>query len=149
MEALNDLQSLEPLADLVLVSADGIEFRVHRVFLARSSLFFREMFSSGSKSSLEMVEMPNSDTNGLPRVQLPEFQGCALEIFLNCVYSPFSGISCGTRFPSLITEQNLTLITEAARKYQMPSLLAASDDFCCRQVKLCSAAVVQWMGFAY
>ncbi|KZO98270.1 hypothetical protein CALVIDRAFT_38454 [Calocera viscosa TUFC12733] len=41
---------LSPTADIILVSLDGIEFRVHRLFLREGSGFFRRMFEDASPS---------------------------------------------------------------------------------------------------
>lgn len=128
-------QSLERLSDLVLVSSDGVEFRVHKVFLARSSPFFRELFST---AALDGGQIQVSDTT---RLQLNELEAPQLETFLNYVYSP-----PGT---SPISLDNVKMLTEAGRKYQMQTLLSASDDFCTRKVDLVDKAVLEWLGFAY
>lgn len=135
MESISETcRKLKSFADMTLVASDGIEFHVHKVFLARSSIFFREMFlSAGSTSHL-------SESS---RLQLSEFQGCDLREFLNCIYSP-AGI------PIPISLDNVKMLTEAARKYQMPALMTASDMFCCQEVNLVGGGqVLDWLSFAY
>lgn len=135
MENIDDtFQSLAPLSDLVLIASDGSGFRVHKVFLARSSFFFRDMFLNAEGSS---------SFSSTSRLNLDELQGSDLKDLLNCIYwpvgSPSSPFSLG----------NVKMLTEAARKYEMPMLLAGSDEFCCKTIEVKSGSVVEWLGFAH
>lgn len=130
-------QDLEHLSDLVLVSADGVEFHVHKVFLARSSPLFRDMLSSTS-----IFSCGDGQASGHTRLQLHVLIGCELEAFLECIYMPAGGSAS-------ITQNNVKMLTEASRKYQMPTLLAAIDEFCCQSVEVNSGNVVEWLLFAY
>ena len=105
MAALADLCSgLEPLADLILVGSDGVEFPVHKFILAKYSMLFRDMFSSADSSSLNPEQKNGSPE--LPRLQLSDMPGKDLEVFLTCFHL---GAGTGTVSPFKVgvTEQAL------------------------------------------
>lgn len=143
METLTEkLQRLEGLSDLRLVSADGVVFHVHKVCLAGSSLFFRDMFCAGTSPN-EMLQLHAEF--GQTELQLRELKGCELEVFLGRIYMTDSA----GEFFHPITLDNVKILTEAARKYQVPSLLAFSDNFCVEAAEVNSGSVIDWLKFAY
>ena len=112
-------------ADAVLVSSDGVEFPCHKVYLSNNSLVFEDMFSSTSQA----------------RVNFEEMDSVQLEDFLKCIYSPAG--------KNPLNLDNVKPLTEAARKYHMPALLTASDDFCSREVGLSNDSFLDWAAFAF
>lgn len=114
---------------MVLVSSDGVQYPGHKVILANHSLFFQELFSSTSDNRLNLEDLNSSN----------------LEDLLNYLYGGPTGAS-------VLSSKNVKPLTEAARKYQMPQLLKASDEFCAREVaaalELDSSSVLSWLAFA-
>ncbi|XP_034768884.2 kelch-like protein 33 isoform X1 [Acipenser ruthenus] len=91
----------------VRVQSDGHSFKAHRVALAAGGEFFRAMFSSGMKESLETT------------VHLPCLSSPVLSSLLRFIYSGAVLLSWGNVFE----------ITEAALLYQVGGLLQLCLDF--------------------
>ncbi|MGH0124563.1 UNVERIFIED_CONTAM: hypothetical protein FKN15_021300 [Acipenser sinensis] len=91
----------------VRVQSDGHSFKAHRVALAAGGDFFRAMFSSGMKESLETT------------VHLPCLSSPVLSSLLRFIYSGAVLLSWGNVFE----------ITEAALLYQVGGLLQLCLDF--------------------
>ncbi|KAK1152886.1 kelch-like protein 33 isoform X1 [Acipenser oxyrinchus oxyrinchus] len=91
----------------VRVQSDGQSFKAHRVALAAGGDFFRAMFSSGMKESLETT------------VHLPCLSSPVLSSLLRFIYSGAVLLSWGNVFE----------ITEAALLYQVGGLLQLCLDF--------------------
>lgn len=125
------LAKLEFLSDLTLISGDGTEFPVQKAVLAKESPFFRELFSSCV-----------SDTGSRASLVFTEFNAEQLGVFIAAIYS----------LERPISEQNVKCLTEAARKYQLPNLLEACQEFCCNTISLGFVSfepVIEWWHFAY
>lgn len=120
------LDDLKKYSDVVLVSSDGDEHSCHKVYLSNSSLFFRELFSSTTDSRVVIESMSSAELRDL----------------LKCVYSPFE---CDSQ----IHINNVKMLIEAARKYQMSGLLRACDNFCTQKVNLYDEVIFDWMAFAF
>lgn len=125
---------MESLSDLVLVSKEGVEHRVHVAFLARYSGFFRKMFTSGVVGGTDKLK-------DLPvRMKMEDMSGSELKNLLDCIYAP--------EISSNVSLKNVKTLTEAARKYEMTELLAACGDFCMKKVELENTSVLDWYSFA-
>jgi len=86
-------------ADLILLSADAKEFRVHRIILSVASPVFRDMFT---------FPHPHDPTNQLPHVHLPETT-TTLDILLRYIYPIPS--------PKIEDFATLTNVLVSAEKY--------------------------------
>lgn len=63
------------MTDIILVSSDEREFKVHKIILISSSIIFKNMFTTGmQESSLKKIELP--------------YSGEALELVLDFIYDP-------------------------------------------------------------
>lgn len=92
------LSQLEYLSDLVLVSAEGDKFSVHKVFLAKYSGFFRELFSpisTGPSTSADVgekrrrLEMAQTgpDSHKVLEVKMDDISSEILETLIAHIYS--------------------------------------------------------------
>lgn len=95
------LGELEYLSDMVLISGDGVKINVHRVFLAKYSGFFRELFASGCSSSREQnAEISQStrvESGSVPdkiELRLPEVSSEALRALVSLVYCTAGKKTC-------------------------------------------------------
>ncbi|XP_041092749.1 kelch-like protein 33 [Polyodon spathula] len=108
----------------VRVQSDGHSFKAHRVALAAGGDFFRAMFSSGMKESLETT------------VHLPCLSSPVLSSLLQFIYSGAVLLSWGNVFE----------ITEAALLYQVGGLLQLCLDFL--QIEINEDNCLDCMAFA-
>ncbi|KAJ7063861.1 hypothetical protein C8F01DRAFT_1021979 [Mycena amicta] len=105
----------DPAADVILVSSDQVQFRLHRVVLSIVSPFFQTMFS------LPQGENASETVQGLPTVQMNE-SGAVLQRLLRFWYP-------GVELPStpFATISELAELLELiVLKYEMHSLIPAS-----------------------
>ena len=121
---LSFLKRLAAFSDMVLVSLDEVEYPCHKAYLSNKSCFFLEMLSSTSDTRVN-IAMSSSE----------------LDDFLNCVYS--------SHMNTQINLNNVKMLTEAGRKYDMHELLTACDNFSTREVKLDEKSIFDWMPFAF
>lgn len=72
---LKELRKNGFMTDIILVSSDEREFKVHKLILISNSIFFKNMFTTGmQESSLKKIELP--------------YSGEALELVLDFIYDP-------------------------------------------------------------
>lgn len=116
---------LRHLSDVVLVSSEGTEYPGHKVILSMRSCFFKVLFSSTSQTRLSFDDLNSSELEDLMRFMY----GSSVTV-----------LNAGNAKP----------LTEAARKYQMPQLLSASDKFCSLRVAgtLDNTSILDWLEFA-
>ena len=82
---LSHIWTQQQLADVLLRSADGLEFPCHRLILAASSSFFQAMLATTGTQmrALQPAQGPFS----LPTLDLPSIQGDSLSVVLQAVYT--------------------------------------------------------------
>lgn len=97
-------------ADVILRSADGIDFRVHKLFLSKASHAFRDMFSA---PLVQPMSGSNSDSqrDGLPIIPVTETEK-SLSILLQMIY-PMD-------MPNLTDLPTLRLAMRTMDKYMVP-----------------------------
>src|ERR1700733_11553138 len=98
-----------PDADLILLSSDDVEFRVHRCILAAASPFFSDMFT------LPQPRVP-SDPITIPVIPVSELRQ-TLDSLLRFVYP--------VQDPPIHTLDQLNPILGSAFKYDFPSVISA------------------------
>jgi len=90
--------------DVLLRSSDGVQFRVHRIILATSSHFFKDMFSLPQQPTLDGLE-------ALSTVPFTEASD-TLDSLLRAIYPVDE--------PDLKLVQDIERVMEAAIKYDVP-----------------------------
>ena len=95
-----------PSADLILQSADGVHFHVHKVILAMSSQVLAGMCD---------LPQPDNDLQGIPVVAMPE-TSTTLHILLQLIYPD--------KHPEHVELSDLGDVGKAANKYDMQGVLA-------------------------
>jgi len=100
-----------PDADLILVSSDDSEFRVHRCILAAASLFFADMFTLPQPPMAISI----SGDNPIPVVPVSELRH-TLDSLLRFVYP--------VQDPPILTLDDLNPVLGAAFKYDFPSVIS-------------------------
>jgi hypothetical protein len=92
-------------ADVVLLSSDGVPFRVHKSILSTSSPFFHDMFTLHQPPDNELVD-------GLPAVHLSE-DAESLQCLVSVLY----------RIPSVVPDYDKALdLLAVSHKYDMASV---------------------------
>ena len=99
-------------ADIVLQSADSVNFRVHKSRLAASSPVFKDVFSLPQPSNDETVD-------GLPVVRLLEDAGTVRALII-ALY--------GTHFEIPASYESVLALLGAAQKYDMPAVKSSVLD---------------------
>lgn len=99
-----------PDADLILLSSDEVEFRVHRCILAAASPFFRDMFTLP-----QPVIAESNIISMVPIVPVSE-KGVNLDSLLRFIYP--------VPAPLIATLDELSAILGAAFKYDFPSVIS-------------------------
>ncbi|KAH9951148.1 hypothetical protein B0H21DRAFT_888504 [Amylocystis lapponica] len=105
----------KPSADIILISSDDVEFRVHRIILAEASTFFETLFALPQPASTQFSgageqTANHTDPNGLPVINVTE-TSAVLESLLRLCYP--------IRDPVLTDITVIRGILEAAVKYDM------------------------------
>ncbi|KAI0328721.1 hypothetical protein GY45DRAFT_959688 [Cubamyces sp. BRFM 1775] len=107
----------DPLADVILRSADNVHFRLHKIVLSLASDFFSDMFSlpqpgrGGTAASPSSTLNSESETvDGLPVIPVTESSAALESLF--CLCYPIDD-------PPLETVEQVRPTLEAALKYQM------------------------------
>lgn len=115
------LTKLSFLSDCVLVSSDGVEHEVHRPILALHSSVLLQMF--------EMCGSENFKDK--KRVTLEDLDDELLNAIVGVMYTvpKTTSSSYGGHSGHGISLDNVKQLAEAARKYDMPAVTAACDDF--------------------
>ncbi|EIW75070.1 hypothetical protein CONPUDRAFT_26165, partial [Coniophora puteana RWD-64-598 SS2] len=98
-----------PKADVFLRSADGMYFRVFKLFLSLASPFFEAMFSLPQPDNAD-----GENRDGLPVIPVSE-SSKTLDSFLKFCYP-----STLAEDPDLIQLDDVVDIIEASRKYEVP-----------------------------
>lgn len=126
------LEKMESFSDVVLISNEGVDYKLHKGVLARFSDFFKDMFSTLSPSEKRVgVDLSSSD----------------LETLLKCMYVP-GALNVNNEEIFSVDANNLHNLVEAARKYQMPEVLEACDDYCCQKEQFLDSGIARLLGFA-
>lgn len=109
-----------PTADVLLRSADGVDFRVHKLFLSEASSVFGDMFASphtGPPSPDNASSLPAGESDevvdGLPVITLSE-SGSTLEALLGFLYPGKGGEIKALAIASAVVG--------ATHKYSMPGV---------------------------
>lgn len=108
----------KPTADAILRTKDGVAFRVHTAILAEASPFFADMFTLPQPSQADPKSSSEGDSeraDSLPVIDVTE-DSATLEKTLRYCYP-------GVDNPMLATVGELEVIMEAAKKYQLDSVL--------------------------
>lgn len=124
------LHDMEFLSDFVLVSIEGFEYRVHKGFLARVSTVFKNMFYD-IRQGEQMLKVDLSSNE--------------LVDLLHCIYLPSAlGLDNGT-----INVDNIRVLAEAARKYQIEEILRACDVLGVQKIDVNISNAAEWLEFSY
>ncbi|KAJ7022055.1 hypothetical protein C8F04DRAFT_971945, partial [Mycena alexandri] len=114
-------------ADMILRSSDLVDFRVHKLFLSKASLVFRDMISlqargplSSSSSSPNATYPDALSPTGLPIVPLLDEPAPAVDMLIRFCYIPL--------IPALPTLSDIELALHLGSKFQMPHMLAAAKS---------------------
>ncbi|KAJ7925391.1 hypothetical protein B0H13DRAFT_1975184 [Mycena leptocephala] len=114
-------------ADMILRSSDLVDFRVHKLFLVKASLVFRDMISLhargplSSSSSSPNVTYPDAlSPTGLPIVPLPDEPAPAVDMLLRFCYIPL--------IPTPSTLSDIELALHLGSKFLMPHILSAAKS---------------------
>lgn len=81
MASVTEIAGLEALSDMFVVSSEGARFPVHKVFLARFSLLFREMFASDEGGAQQGC---HQEPGKKPELQLSDLNSKELEALIRC-----------------------------------------------------------------
>ncbi|KAJ6607946.1 hypothetical protein B0H10DRAFT_1816815 [Mycena sp. CBHHK59/15] len=113
--------------DMILRSSDLVDFRVHKLFLSKASLVFRDMISLhargplSSSSSSPNAAYPNAlSSTGLPIVPLLDEPAPAVDMLLRFCYIPL--------IPTPSTLSDIELALHLGSKFQMPHVLSAAKS---------------------
>ncbi|KAI0664238.1 hypothetical protein C8Q70DRAFT_1049743 [Cubamyces menziesii] len=117
----------DPLADVILRSADNVHFRLHKLVLYLASDFFGDMFSLPQPARVSTAASPSSDpphsdsetVDGLPVIPVTESSAALENLFRLCY--PMDD-------PPLQTIEQVRPTLEAALKYQMRSAVKTATD---------------------
>ncbi|KAJ7773558.1 hypothetical protein DFH07DRAFT_695316, partial [Mycena maculata] len=108
-------------ADMILCSSDLVDFWVHKLFLSKASLVFRDMISLHMRGPLSSPSLsPNAaypdalSPTGLPIVPLLDEPTPAVDILLRFCYIPLL--------------PNIQLTLHLSSKFQMPHVLSAAKS---------------------
>lgn len=119
-------------ADLVLQSSDSVDFRVHKVVLASSSQFFRDMFSLPRPSNDETID-------GLPFVRLSE-DAELVRALITAMYP------IPTEIPA--PYDRVLILLAAAQKYDMPAVQSSIRAEVARRALPAPAGAQSFRAFA-
>ncbi|KAJ3523258.1 hypothetical protein NM688_g8758 [Phlebia brevispora] len=98
-----------PMADVIIRSSDGVEFRVFKIDLIRGSPMFKDMFSLTQPPP---TDNPEDYKDGLPVISLSETSE-VLSILLRC---------CMPGTPKIEPLGGIAALVEAGRKYDVEAL---------------------------
>ncbi|KAJ7703826.1 hypothetical protein B0H16DRAFT_720824 [Mycena metata] len=108
-------------ADMIVRSSDLVDFRVHKVFLSKASLVFRDMIKLQARGPLSATTYPDTlSPTGLPIVPLLDEPATAVDMLLRFCYIPL--------LPTPITLDEIQLALHLGDKFQMPHVLAAAKN---------------------
>jgi hypothetical protein len=108
----------KPSADVVIKSADGIEFKVHKVILSEASPFFDDMFSL-PQNSVKSTSIDGTSADGsLPVLDMTE-DAHTINYLLHTIY-PIADLT-------LPTLNEAAAVMGAAQKYQIEQALNSAQ----------------------
>lgn len=110
-----NVSDLEYLSDLVLVSSDGERFLVHKVFVAKYSVFFRNMFSECCATKPPAAKKKKDGKYGaveaMETLKLDDVSSETMKPLISLMYC-----TTGSRSMKHISADNVKSLTEVARK---------------------------------
>ncbi|GJE92678.1 hypothetical protein PsYK624_088330 [Phanerochaete sordida] len=101
-------------ADIIVRSSDGVEFKLYKVILSKSSPFFKDMFSLPQSPSV-IDDRPSDFLDGVPVVDFVEHNRTLDHLFRVCY--PCSN-------PEMETLDDVHALLEVANKYQLEDAAA-------------------------
>ncbi|KAJ7716947.1 hypothetical protein B0H16DRAFT_1388528, partial [Mycena metata] len=105
-------------ADMILRSSDLVDFRVHKLFLSKASLVFRDMITLQARGPVSSTDRDTLSPAGLPIVPLLDEPAPAVDMLLRFCYVSF--------LPTPSTLGDIQLALHLGDKFQMPHVLSAA-----------------------